>query len=158
MRRMVILPAVIIVLVACYRESRDYAKSGPPEATTTVTPTTAGADNTALNPVNAPQLDFPTKRSGEAATATQPVELSEYSIHMPQTLTAGAQTFKIVNAGKRKHSFEIEGNGIEVKLPTDLPAGDQATLEVMLKPGTYTVYCPVDHHKGKGMSTTLTVK
>jgi len=27
-----------------------------------------------------------------------------------------------------------------------------------LKPGTYTIWCPVDGHRAKGMQTTLTVK
>ena len=64
----------------------------------------------------------------------------------------------IVNSGKENHSFEMEGNGIHVKLPEPLSRGNTATLDVDLKPGTYNVYCPVDGHKGKGMSIRVTVR
>ena len=56
------------------------------------------------------------------------------------------------------HNFAIEGNGLSQKLASDLPRGDTTDLSVDLKPGTYTIYCPVDGHRGKGMQRTLTVQ
>jgi len=47
---------------------------------------------------------------------------------------------------------------VHARLPTDLPRGDSASLEVNLKPGTYTVYCPVKDHKTRGMRTMVTVR
>jgi uncharacterized cupredoxin-like copper-binding protein len=82
------------------------------------------------------------------------VELLEYQIHPPQTLRAGKQTLTLVNAGKEKHAFAIEGTTVK---SAELSRGDSASLEVDLKPGTYTVYCPVDGHRGKGMTSTITV-
>lgn len=55
------------------------------------------------------------------------------------------------------HGLVIEGNGKQVKLPSDLSRGDRSTLTVDLRPGTYTAWCPVDGHKGKGMTATFTV-
>jgi uncharacterized cupredoxin-like copper-binding protein len=111
-----------------------------------------------MNPVAPPQSEIPTSRPGGAATVSQPVQLDEYSIRMPDTLSAGMHNFTVANGGKELHSFEIEGNGVHAKLPSELPRGDSATLEVNLPPGTYEVYCPVDGHKDKGMSRTITVK
>ena len=54
--------------------------------------------------------------------------------------------------------FEIEGNGIEEKLPGDLPRGDRTTFQVNLAPGTYKVYCPIKGHEAKGMVKTITVR
>ncbi|HEU4520489.1 MAG TPA: hypothetical protein VFT12_00705 [Thermoanaerobaculia bacterium] len=93
-----------------------------------------------------------------AAADGQGVHLIEYAIHMPQTINAGSQTFRIENAGKEIHSFEIEGNGVHASLPSPLSAGSRGQLDVNLPPGTYTVYCPVEDHRQRGMSMTVTVK
>jgi uncharacterized cupredoxin-like copper-binding protein len=85
------------------------------------------------------------------------VKLTEFKIEMPTTLSAGATTFTVTNTGGDAHSFEIEGNGIEKALATQLQAGQSKTLQVELKPGTYEVYCPVPGHKTLGMSRRLTV-
>jgi uncharacterized cupredoxin-like copper-binding protein len=85
------------------------------------------------------------------------VKLTEFKIEMPTTVAAGPTTFSVTNTGGDVHSFEIEGNGIEKALATQLQAGQTKTLRVELKPGTYEVYCPVDGHKMLGMSRKLTV-
>ncbi len=86
------------------------------------------------------------------------VKLSEYKIEMPASASAGTTVFKVTNAGRDSHSFEVEGNGIEREIEPDLKAGETRRLEVDLKPGTYTVYCPVEGHKKLGMSRSLTVR
>jgi uncharacterized cupredoxin-like copper-binding protein len=86
------------------------------------------------------------------------VAMTEYKFDMPATLKAGKTTFVIKNAGKKVHSFEIKGQGIEQKLSQNPKPGQTATLEVDLKPGTYAITCPVDFHTPKGMKTTVTVK
>src|SRR5687767_5186097 len=98
----------------------------------------------------------------ETSTATTPstvqVTLVDYRIEMPASLPAGMTTFEIRNSGQRDHNFEIEGQGIEQKLPTSLKSGQSGTLEVDLRPGTYTVYCPVGNHAEEhGMTRQLTV-
>jgi uncharacterized cupredoxin-like copper-binding protein len=138
--RNAVLALSLFVVAACGQdEGRDYSQAGPPENTTAVVPSGTVGTPSAANP-------------------QQTVELSEYAIHMPQSVPSGKQYFRVVNAGKEKHSFEIEGNGVEAKLPSDLAVGDIRSMDVTLKPGTYTVYCPVPGHKEKGMVTTLTVK
>lgn len=99
-----------------------------------------------------------TTTTSSAAEVMTNVELSEYAIHIPPTLTAGQQRFHIVNTGKEKHNFVITGNGVSAQLPDDLMRGDATEIGIVLKPGTYTVFCPVDGHRGKGMETTVTVK
>ena len=142
MCRVAIALAAAILVAGCYRESKDYSQSGPPA-------------NTNTTPDAAPSRTEPALARN---VTVQTVELSEYSIHMPTMLPAGSHQFRVVNAGKEKHNFEIEGNGLEVKLPDDQTRGNQKTIDVDLKPGTYPVYCPVDKHRDKGMHTTLTVQ
>jgi uncharacterized cupredoxin-like copper-binding protein len=95
-----------------------------------------------------------------AAQGTQKINvtMTEYHFNMPHTATAGKTTFVIKNVGRKVHTFAIKGEGIDQKLSPNPKPGETATLEVDLKPGTYTITCPVDFHTGRGMKTTLTVK
>jgi len=86
------------------------------------------------------------------------VTLTEYKIDMPTTLKPGKTAFIVKNAGKKKHNIEIKGEGIDQKLPTNPGPNETQVLQVVLKPGTYAVTCPVDFHPQKGMKTTLTVQ
>ena len=131
---------------------RDETQNSPAKSSTTPENPRkpAGESHPGMNPIAPPQ--------NVAASAETQVELSEYEIRMPQTLTAGHQRFRIVNAGKENHNFEVTGNGVSAKLPDDLTRGDTTEIDMDLKPGTYTVFCPVDGHRGKGMQTTVTVK
>ena len=73
------------------------------------------------------------------------------------TAKAGTATIKFNNPSSVPHAVEIEGNGVEAK--TDVVTGSEAPpVEVDLKPGTYTYYCPVGGHEQAGMKGTLTVK
>lgn len=85
------------------------------------------------------------------------VRLTEYKIDMPTSLTAGPTIFNVTNAGAMEHNFEIEGQGIENKLPTNLKPGETNTLRVDLKPGAYKIYCPVGDHEDRGMTMQLVV-
>ena len=107
-----------------------------------------------------PLVAPPTATTGERATAAtgQEVQLIEYAIRMPQTLQAGKQSFQIENAGKEMHSLEIEGNGIHEGIESPLSRGSRAGLEIDLPPGTYTVYCPVEDHRQRGMTLQVTVQ
>ena len=110
-----------------------------------------------MNPIVPTNRDLPSKRVAASRAQTR-VDLAEYEIRMPDTVNAGAQSFSISNAGTMNHSFAIEGNGVNVALLQPLPRGDTTTLYVDLKAGTYTFYCPVDGHKGRGMSRTVKVQ
>jgi plastocyanin len=73
------------------------------------------------------------------------------------TAKAGTATITFNNPSSVPHAVEIEGNGVEVK--SDVVTGSEAPpVEVDLKPGTYTYYCPVGGHEEAGMKGTLTVE
>lgn len=88
---------------------------------------------------------------------TVEVELVAFEIDMPETLPAGETIFRIENAGEIEHGFEIEGQGEEWVVES-IPVGESETLTANLRPGTYTVYCPVGNHREEGMEMTLTVE
>ena len=86
-------------------------------------------------------------------TATE----TEFKIALPSTtIGAGSYRFDVKNDGKIDHDFVIKGNGVDEKTPT-IGAGESATLDVDLKPGTYDVYCSIPGHKQAGMGLKLTV-
>ena len=155
MRRAALFAALI--LVACSRETPDVSQNDPSKSTTIAASTdTAGTGAPALDPAMPAEKDEPASR-GTPASPTQEVHLIEYAVHIPQTVPAGAIAFNIENGGKEDHAFEIEGNGIEEKTQP-IKRGESAALTVNLKPGTYTVYCPIKDHPKKGMKTTITVR
>lgn len=94
--------------------------------------------------------------TGEEANRVE-VSLVEFSIAMSATLPAGLTTFVVTNDGEMTHNFEIEGNGIEESLATDLAPGATDELTVDLQPGSYDVYCPIGSHRDLGMDHDLTV-
>jgi uncharacterized cupredoxin-like copper-binding protein len=82
---------------------------------------------------------------------------TEFKIALPKTtIAAGSYSFDVKNDGKIDHDFVIKGNGVDEKTPT-IGAGESATLDVDLKPGTYDVYCSIPGHKQAGMDLKLTV-
>jgi uncharacterized cupredoxin-like copper-binding protein len=87
------------------------------------------------------------------------VSLTEFAIDMPTTLPAGNVRFNVANNGAVPHSFVLEGEGISKRLANNVTPGSSAKLNADLKPGTYTVYCPVGEgaHRARGMEVTLTV-
>jgi uncharacterized cupredoxin-like copper-binding protein len=96
-----------------------------------------------------------------AAGGGETVDISETEFKLdPSDVStkAGAVTFKVSNDGSTTHNLEVEGNGVEESLPSDLAPGDSADLTVDLAPGTYTMYCPVDGHREQGMEGTVEVK
>ena len=92
-----------------------------------------------------------------AGTTTVEVGLHGRTIEMPGSLPPGETTFSITNTGDSDHGFEIEGNGIERQLESNLAPGESGELNVTLEPGSYTVYCPIGDHREEGMVTTLRV-
>lgn len=94
---------------------------------------------------------------GEKTAATVEVRVSEYAIEMPQTLAAGPTTFIVHNKGDKKHSFKIEGPGIDAILAKPVPPQETESLTVTLQPGEYKIYCPIGSHEAKGMTRKLVV-
>lgn len=155
--RLVIAATLVILAAACQRETADVSQNDPSKSSTA-----GSAAHQSPPPSNQLNPVIPTEKDERAssptpAVATQEVHLIEYAIHMPGTLEAGKVAFNIENGGKEDHAFEVEGNGIE-KQSAILKRGGTTSLEVDLKPGTYTVYCPVKDHAQRGMKTTITVR
>ncbi|MEU5591444.1 copper-binding protein [Streptomyces sp. NPDC020298] len=97
-------------------------------------------------------------QAGKPAGTTVTVRLTEYRLALSsKTFKAGDYTFVAENDGHIVHSLEIEGPGGEMRLSHGLQPGQSAQLKVMLKKGSYELYCPVDGHKGLGMKTDITV-
>lgn len=70
----------------------------------------------------------------------------------------GLVSIKIVNDGDVAHALAVDGPNGEIQLDGRVEPGSAATLEADLdKPGTYTMYCPLDGHRSKGMTGSITV-
>ncbi len=96
----------------------------------------------------------PAPKAKPAPTAVK-VTLKEWSIKLdPDKVKAGAIRFDISNTGTAVHALAIVGMKDKTK---NIKSGGKATLTVTLKPGTYTLYCPVDNHRTEGMETKLSV-
>jgi len=159
--RITFIAAALVLLAACPTpdRNRDESTAGPPQTTTaTGNPQTIPENSTAMNPVAAPQSANKGAQPPAPAAPAVHVQLTEYAIEMPDTLTAGTHPFTITNAGTMKHNFAIEGPGVQQKLASDLMRGDSAPMTLTLQKGSYTVYCPVDGHRGRGMQRTITVQ
>ena len=94
-----------------------------------------------------------------AGSPTVRVKESEYKLQ-PSNLKvkkSGSVSFKAVNKGKIAHSLEVEGNGLEKRIPGTIQPGSSKSLTATLKPGKYEWYCPVDGHKALGMKGEITV-
>lgn len=148
------IAATVVFLMACQPGPEDQTKNTPSQSSTMAGET--ATQTSTMDPIIPPETDTPNARPSPALP-TQEVHLIEYEIHMPETVPAGRVAFNVENGGKEDHAFEIEGNGVHQQTQV-LKRGDTTALEVNLTPGTYTIYCPVDGHKGKGMRKTVTVQ
>lgn len=66
----------------------------------------------------------------------------------------------LVNRGQEEHNIEFELPDGEQELAQNVQPGNRGTLEFTAptQPGTYTVYCPVENHREKGMTGELIVE
>jgi uncharacterized cupredoxin-like copper-binding protein len=156
MRGAVVALALFVLACPPHGGNEEHA-GGAQTSTTTQNPQAIPENSTRMNPVTESAKDSGGNRVVSAPLQVA-VDLTEYSINMPEVLTAGPQQLQITNHGKEQHGFAIEGGAVHQRLTSNLTGGSAATLTVDLAPGTYEVYCPVDEHKGKGMKRTITVK
>jgi uncharacterized cupredoxin-like copper-binding protein len=99
-----------------------------------------------------------TSTSASTSVKTIVVQESEYKIK-PSTnhVRLATYNFKGVNKGTIPHAVELEGPGLESETDT-IPPGGSYTIQLTLhEPGRYELYCPLDHHKQKGMRATFIV-
>jgi len=103
-----------------------------------------------------------TAATGGGATNAVEVKatLHEWALDLSQTeVAAGPVRFVVSNTGKFPHNFTIkDASGDLGHTSTFAAAAGPQTVEVTLKPGTYTVYCSLPGHADRGQKNTLTVK
>jgi hypothetical protein len=63
----------------------------------------------------------------------------------------------IENRGPGVHNLFIEGEGISRAAGDTIAANGSATIDVSLRPGTYTLYCPLSDHRQKGEQVRITI-
>ena len=73
-------------------------------------------------------------------------------------MPAGKIRFIVTNRGTMMHNLTIEDQRVIAKTSRFLPTQGSQTLEVDLKPGTYTRTCSIPGHAKKGQVTTLIVR
>jgi uncharacterized cupredoxin-like copper-binding protein len=87
-------------------------------------------------------------------TATE----TEFHIALSQTTFApGTYTFEAKNAGTFPHALTVDGPGVADQATSTLQPGQSGSVTVNLQAGKYTIYCPVDGHRAKGMLMDVTV-
>lgn len=133
-----------------------------PTATEAIVPTGTPVEPTATEvivPTNTAVEPTATEADALPATGANEVQvgLTEYAINMPEQVPAGTTRFVVTNNGSVAHNFEIEGQNLKQEFEPNLQPGETREMQVTLEPGTYTIYCPVDGHRGRGMELTLTV-
>ncbi|MEP6832854.1 MAG: cupredoxin domain-containing protein [Gemmatimonas sp.] len=97
--------------------------------------------------------------SSSVAHSQEKVTLLEWKILMPRdTFPAGRRTFEVKNLGSMTHGFKLKGVGVDTAM-RDLAKNETGNFSIVLKPGTYELYCPLaeNSHKMAGMTKTLVV-
>jgi uncharacterized cupredoxin-like copper-binding protein len=124
--------------------------------------TVAGANDanrgSADNQISSQQVEDSGVISGNE-TVVQ-AALVEWSIQLSRTeVPAGKIRFVVANQGKMPHNLTVQDTtGVIAATPNFRPAQGPQTLDVELKPGTYTLLCSIPGHAKKGQVTTLVVK
>ena len=72
---------------------------------------------------------------------------------VPARVTAGANTFTVVNRGEATHDFKIGAKKTRILNP-----GERQTIKVTLKKGRYAVLCTVPGHAQLGMKMTVVAR
>jgi plastocyanin len=70
---------------------------------------------------------------------------------------AGQVSFRIENTGNDPHGFRVQGPDTDWRSEQLILPQEARTIALDLKPGTYTLTCPLEDHAAEGMKATLTV-
>jgi plastocyanin len=113
----------------------------------------ASAVNTGVGP---PAVE----KNGKLAFAANPGGQLLYTVKAAKA-TAGPVTITMTNSSGTPHNLAIQqGTGPTGALlgHTNIAANGSQSIQLNLKPGTYTFFCQVQGHRAAGMFGTLTVK
>jgi hypothetical protein len=94
------------------------------------------------------------------AGTTVLVALNDGSIAVTNSdaIPPGPAVFTVTNGTSNVHNLFIDGPGVQQAAGDDMPAGKTTSFQVNLKPGKYTLYCPILDHRTKGEQVELIVK
>ncbi len=108
--------------------------------------------------------DYPASVGGDSAAVVADASgvraaATEFAFSLEPSHPAGLVSMTLVNEGQTFHNLEIIGLDGESMPGFVLEAdpGQEATGEIELAPGTYTLFCSVPGHREAGMESTLTV-
>lgn len=74
------------------------------------------------------------------------------------TIAPGTYTVEVDNRGKMSHNLNIKGPGVDNwRSPTVPPGATSRVAVVALRPGSYELWCSIDHHRLLGMDTHILV-
>lgn len=75
-----------------------------------------------------------------------------------QNIPPGPAVITVTNGSpSTTHNLFVEGQGISRAAGDPIPEKTSRSFEVNLQTGTYTLYCPILDHRGRGEETTMTV-
>jgi uncharacterized cupredoxin-like copper-binding protein len=104
----------------------------------------------------------------QAATADMSVQLAEFSITSPSSITADVHEIEVANVGEFTHTLVITDSEGEVAAASGLiQPGETVSLDIDLPPGRYSLTCRIvaqdnegnliDHYEA-GMNETVVVE
>lgn len=139
------LASLVVCFAACRDENPQSSVLPPAESATDSATHPASPGGTSL---------VPDVTSGTTVT----VIVTEGSVAVQgQAIPPGPTVLTVRNGGREVHNLTVEGQGISVSAGDNIDAGGTRNVDVTLKPGTYTFYCPVLNHRENGEQTTITI-
>jgi plastocyanin len=101
-----------------------------------------------------------TTASGQAPTTGSALSIQEKEFSLTpasaKVSKPGAVQVSVSNGGSIPHALEVQTKSGAFRTKP-IPPGGSTVLKLSLKPGTYTWFCPIDGHRGRGMKGTLTI-
>jgi plastocyanin len=131
------LTAAALAVGACGGDDKQSESKSTPESTPTEAATKASG-------------------GGETLKIAAPADGSLKFTQSAWTAEAGKVKIDFDNPSTVPHAVDVDGNGVD-KVTKTITQG-KAAVTVDLKPGTYTIFCPVGNHRQSGMEGKLTVK
>jgi plastocyanin len=94
--------------------------------------------------------------SSGGTSSTASISETEFKLNPASPSVAPGATITVKNDGTTTHALEIELKSGEIRTKSVSP-GQSVEVKAPDQAGTYTMYCPIDHHKQMGMTGRLTV-
>jgi plastocyanin len=147
------------------RHSNHVAAKAPggtskPAGTPTTSTTTAETTGGAVSPSPVPAQGEQPKGGGPPVVPRVQVTAIEYGFTLSRTtVPAGKVIVEFVNKGQDEHNLNaVGGEGELAGSFGNEPASGVKDQTLMLKPGSYTLFCSLPEHEQKGMKATLLVQ